>query len=108
MYISDRDIGAIHDWARRHPEITKVWLYGSRARGDFACASDIDLAIETAGVTISDRQVRWMVAAAEWRRELRLSCEVHMEWYDPDAELEIVGAGVRNDGLLLYEAKAIS
>ncbi len=30
---------------RRYPEVQAVWIYGSRARGDYRPGSDIDLAI---------------------------------------------------------------
>ena len=33
----------------RHPAVERVWLYGSRARGDNFERSDIDLAVEGAG-----------------------------------------------------------
>ena len=34
----------------RHPEVERVWLFGSRARGDNFERSDIDLAIEAPGM----------------------------------------------------------
>ena len=34
MHISQNDKEAIIVWALKFPEIAKVWLYGSRARGD--------------------------------------------------------------------------
>ena len=100
MQISDVDKEAIICWARNHPEIAQVWLYGSRARGDHRPDSDIDLAIVTVGQTLSKRQECWMFA--EWRNGPNLTQKVHMEWYDPDAEMINVGPGVKRDGTLLY------
>ena len=43
----------IEDLARRlarHPAVERVWLFGSRARGDNFERSDIDLAIEAPGI----------------------------------------------------------
>jgi predicted nucleotidyltransferase len=34
----------------RHPAVERVWLFGSRARGDHFERSDIDLAIEAPGI----------------------------------------------------------
>jgi predicted nucleotidyltransferase len=31
---------------RRFPEVTRVWLFGSRARGDNRPRSDVDIAVE--------------------------------------------------------------
>ena len=41
----EADRVAIVQWAERRTEIARVYLYGSRARGDHHAASDIDLAI---------------------------------------------------------------
>jgi len=35
----------------RHPEVVRVWLFGSRARGDQRPRSDIDLAVEAPGAS---------------------------------------------------------
>lgn len=37
----------------RYPQITRVVLYGSRAKGNFRDGSDIDLTVEGADVTLS-------------------------------------------------------
>jgi predicted nucleotidyltransferase len=38
----------------RHPAVERVWLFGSRARGDHFERSDIDLAIEAPGMSRDD------------------------------------------------------
>ena len=43
--LSENDRADIVAWAKRHPEIKQVYLYGSRARGDNREDSDIDLAL---------------------------------------------------------------
>ena len=35
----------------RHPEVVRVWLFGSRARGDHRARSDVDLAVEAPGAS---------------------------------------------------------
>jgi predicted nucleotidyltransferase len=45
--------GLIEDLAgrlARHPAVERVWLFGSRARGDNFERSDIDLAVEAPGI----------------------------------------------------------
>ena len=47
----------ILELARRlalHPAVERVWLFGSRARGDNFPRSDIDLAIEAPGIDRDD------------------------------------------------------
>ena len=43
--LSDMMLADSHQLFSRFPEIREVWIYGSRARGDFEPASDIDLAV---------------------------------------------------------------
>jgi len=38
---------------RMHPEIESVWLYGSRAKGNYTVGSDIDLTIKGDAVDFS-------------------------------------------------------
>lgn len=103
MNITDADKTLILEWAARHSEIRKVWLFGSRARGDNGPDSDIDLGIEVEGETMGERDATW--AFAEWQDDLQLSLEVDHQLHDPaDSTSEIVGPGVRRDGQLLYEA----
>jgi uncharacterized protein len=49
--LRDEDIRLILESVRLFPEITQVVLFGSRAKGNFKKASDVDLAIKGAAVT---------------------------------------------------------
>lgn len=44
--LTDRELDLIRQVFARHPEITSVIVFGSRAKGTAAPSSDIDLAIE--------------------------------------------------------------
>ena len=43
----------------RYPQVSKVILYGSRARGDFKPGSDIDIAIDAPVMTSTQFSVLW-------------------------------------------------
>ncbi|ADD02941.1 DNA polymerase beta domain protein region [Thermoanaerobacter italicus Ab9] len=43
--LSDKLIDSLKDIFKKYPQIKRVIIYGSRARGDFKPASDIDIAI---------------------------------------------------------------
>jgi predicted nucleotidyltransferase len=97
----------IAQWAERHPEIKRVYLYGSRARGDHHPDSDIDLAIEV----IADQEDSlgsWMqwIQGCRNSPDLVLSAQPHLERYEKGAELKIVGPAVEVDGVLLFERLA--
>ena len=49
--LTQRDTSTIHAILQRYPEITRVVLFGSRAKGTAKPGSDIDLAIMNDGVT---------------------------------------------------------
>ena len=100
MQVTESDLVAITEWAKACPEIAEVWLYGSRAKGDNRDDSDIDLAVVTVGADADERYNRWF--GADWRNNLKLSREVHLEWYDHEAEFKRVGPGVERDGKRLY------
>jgi uncharacterized protein len=49
--LQDRDIKLILEAVRSFPEISQLVLFGSRAKGTYKTASDVDLAIKGASVT---------------------------------------------------------
>lgn len=49
--LSDRDMALIKEATQSFPEITQVILFGSRAKGNYKQASDVDLAIKGVKVT---------------------------------------------------------
>jgi predicted nucleotidyltransferase len=58
--LKDEVVEAIRTVFRRHSEVEKVILYGSRAKGNFKPASDVDLTLlgESLDLTILN-QVSW-------------------------------------------------
>jgi hypothetical protein len=106
--ISEEDRQEIVAWARRHPEIKAVYLYGSRARGDHRPDSDIDLAVvmnTQPGDT--NAYTTWIFWKSECDKapDLHLSCPIQLEWYEKGADLKVVGPAVERDGILLYSTE---
>ena len=104
IQLTNEDRLTIVLWAASHSDIKKVWLYGSRARGEAKENSIIDLAIETAGESLLDSMSSWKAGLHTWRSEIALSSEAQLEWYSPEADLNHVGDGVKH---LLYKAAPI-
>ena len=44
--LGERELALIRGVLARHPEVTRAWLFGSRALGTAAPGSDVDLALE--------------------------------------------------------------
>lgn len=101
----EADRVAIVQWAERHVEIARVYLYGSRARGDHHAASDIDLAIMMDAPNADKAYAIWSAFKSDFDEapDLHLSAEVQLEWFAKDAGLGKVGRGVETDGVLLIE-----
>lgn len=94
----------IGQWAAKKPLISKIYLYGSRARGSHRPDSDVDLAIV---IATEDEGEAWGHFAFEkvgWTEELEglLHCRVHLETPDFEADTK-VAPGVDADGQLLYD-----
>lgn len=100
----EADRVAIVQWAERHVEIAKVYLYGSRARGDHHAGSDVDLAIVMDAPNADKAYSMWSGFKDDFDEapDLHLSAEVQLEWYEKDAGLGKVGTGVETDGVLLF------
>lgn len=66
---------ALSQWAANKPLVARLWIFGSRARGDHRTDSDIDIAIEldlTAadGVDESGGFATWSFETDDWEHEL--------------------------------------
>lgn len=62
-------------WARGKPLVKRVYLFGSRVRGDHGPDSDVDIAVELdpavfRGVDESGGLATWMFETKEWKEEL--------------------------------------
>ena len=101
IQLTNEDRLTIVVWAASHSDIKKVWLYGSRARGEAKENSVVDLAIETAGESLLDSMSSWKDGLHTWRSDIALSSEAQLEWYNPEANLDHVGDGTKH---LVYEA----
>jgi uncharacterized protein len=81
----------------RHPAVERVWLFGSRARGDNFERSDIDLAIEAPTMDPYD----WLKIKLDFEDEaptLLLIDLVRLEEGPP-----LLRDQVRDEGILVYE-----
>jgi uncharacterized protein len=103
----DRVWKDVAHWAAGQENIQRVWLFGSRARGDHAGKSDVDIAVEIGGDGVDEIQLRWMDRSGQWKKELKdlfpLSIEIDVELANIEFAQEIVAPAVERDGVLLFE-----
>jgi hypothetical protein len=104
---------AIREWAKKHPFIEKVWLYGSRISGVSSntgtapkADTDWDVAVEVSGANQQDRYELWkgfidqagdeMNAHINWKIDVQ-RCDLH---FHDDSN---VATAVKKYGLPVYE-----
>ena len=90
----------IEDLARRlarHPAIERVWLFGSRARGDNFARSDIDLAVEAPSMSDHD----WLTIKLDFEDEAPTLLLVDLVRFE-DAP-ENLREEILEGGIVVYE-----
>ena len=99
----------LRQWANATPLIKRVWVYGSRARGDHSPASDMDIAVELdatlyEGNDDSGGLATWMFESIPWKQQLQQSIpfKLQLERYAGEATPHVL-AGIEMSGLLVYE-----
>jgi predicted nucleotidyltransferase len=98
----------LRNWACATPEISEVWIFGSRAKGSFRPDSDLDIAIVVGGETPGERLADWISCNKEWKAELQGLLEVRLDLQLGNAEWsdKIVGPSIREHGIRIYSAAA--
>lgn len=77
----------------RFPNIDRVLIYGSRARGDFRPHSDIDMAVLAPTMTPSEFSHLWM-ALDDLPILFRLDVSLHHDVADPQLKHNMLADGV--------------
>jgi predicted nucleotidyltransferase len=100
--LTEDQLKIIKDWARSNPDITRVQLFGSRAKGSSKPKSDIDVAVtirEGGGPTLWGV---WALNYEIWQDALRdamgISVEVWLYGHHPS-----VTKACEEHGVLIYD-----
>jgi len=91
-------------WARDTREVSEVWIFGSRARGDHRPDSDLDVALIMTAGTEGERLGNWVCLAEEWEVELAalLPVEVDLDLGHPDLAEKVVAPALKNEGRRVF------
>ena len=81
----------------RHPTIERVWLFGSRARGDNFERSDIDLAVEAPTMDHHD----WLKLKLDFEDEAPTLLLIDLVRQEEASEQ--LREQIREEGILVYE-----
>lgn len=94
MNLEKRIVDEIIDIARKHKDIKKVILFGSRARGDNSLKSDIDLAIYADNSSV------------EFIEEIEMNTHTLLEFDFSDMNVirdELFIEQIKKEGIVIYE-----
>jgi predicted nucleotidyltransferase len=86
-------ISILRRWAQLHPEVVRVIIYGSRARGEHRPDSDFDVALELASLRFGETPIEvWLTQADLWRKELTplVPWNLHLEWHSLEGKTPAV------------------
>ncbi len=87
----------IHGVLSRHPEVERVTLYGSRAKGNFKPGSDIDLTLSGTGL---DERIRGRID--EELDDLLLPYQFDLSVFTSSTHADLIDR-IRRVGMVFYE-----
>ncbi len=96
-------------WATNNQLVSRLWLFGSRVRGENRPDSDIDIAIEldmsaVKGTDDSGGMATWAFEANKWKSELEhlFSLPVDLQNYKA-GETNAIQRGLDRSSILVYK-----
>jgi predicted nucleotidyltransferase len=91
-------------WAKDKREISELWLFGSRVRGDHRKDSDLDIAVIMAGEDEGDRLGNWIALAEEWEEELKalVPVTIDLDLGDADISEKVVAPALKREGVRIF------
>ena len=91
-------------WATSYPEILRIILFGSQARGDSKPNSDVDLAFEVEGISGEEAYTTYCCEKEKWEMELEsiLGRHVSMVRKTDNGKPELQES-IECDGKVIYE-----
>ena len=99
----------IASWAISKPLVSRVWLFGSRVRGEHTLDSDLDIAVEIdksaiQGIDYSGGFATWCSMETEWREELTcaIGAKIDLQYYR-EGETPTIQAGLDHSSILIYK-----
>ncbi|MDP9908930.1 putative nucleotidyltransferase [Variovorax boronicumulans] len=96
---------SLRSWATGHVLVRRLWVFGSRARGDHRTDSDLDVAIEIHHHDESNGLATWMFETQHWAYELAALSpfSVDFQQYQGPVDTPVIDAGLARSSRLVFE-----
>ena len=104
----DAIVTELNQWASSRSAIRRLWIYGSRARGNACPNSDLDVALELVVALPHETSTDvWFENIDDWRSDLsgRFPFPVQLELLE-GATTPTIQSGTARDGVLVYKTAA--
>ncbi|WP_242154837.1 nucleotidyltransferase domain-containing protein [Sphingomonas sp. BAUL-RG-20F-R05-02] len=108
--IPDGVAGQFQRWAANMPEISHLWLYGSRARGTHNIDGDVDLAVGIKGWDSESEDAQnkalsiWLSEGRFWKARLQMMTPLKVHLNSATRYDETLLSALKREGILLYSA----
>lgn len=98
-------ITKLQTWAAGQVLVKRLWVFGSRARGDNHARSDLDVAIEIHHHDESEGMATWMCKTQHWQGELAslFTLPVDLQQYQGLTATPIIHAALERSSQLIFE-----
>lgn len=96
----------LRDWAAENPFVRRLWVFGSRLRGNQRDDSDIDVALEIDPIGNDEIPLTsWISSSDRWREELqpKLPHQLDLQFYDSTDQKSHVVQYINCCSALIYE-----
>ena len=97
-------VESLRSRANSTPLVSKVWIFGSRAKGTYKETSDLDVAIELKPEDKNEKSCAWIFNAKNWKAELNNIFEngpaIDLQLVSDDDEIVLLA--VLEHGILIY------
>lgn len=100
----EHDIESLRQWAEEVPRVTRVWLFGSRARSDYGPDSDLDIAVETEAPKDHQEKMDDFFFRSDWLEPLQRRLTLKLDlWHYAPGEDRRLSTAIARSSRLIYE-----